>query len=68
MAERGFGSILSFAGLLSADEGDEDGLVFRPLTPELRSRNYLIWKKGQVFSRAGRLVMACFEASFADSL
>jgi DNA-binding transcriptional LysR family regulator len=67
MAERGFGSILSFAGLLSADEGDEDGLVFRPLTPELRSRNYLIWKKGQVFSRAGRLVMACFEASFAGN-
>ena len=42
--------------------------VFRPLMPELRSRNYLIWKKGQVFSRAGRLVMACFEASFAGSV
>ena len=68
MAEQGFGSILSFSGLLSTDEDDEDGLVFRPLMPELRSRNYLIWKKGQVFSRAGRLVMACFEASFADSL
>lgn len=68
MAEQGFGSILSFSGLLSTDEDDEDGLVFRPLMPELRSRNYLIWKKGQVFSRAGRLVMACFEASFADSV
>ena len=68
MAEQGFGSILSFSGLLSTDEDDGDGLVFRPLMPELRSRNYLIWKKGQVFSRAGRLVMACFEASFADSV
>ena len=68
MAEQGFGSILSFSGLLSTDEDDEDGLVFRPLMPELRSRNYLIWKKGQVFSRAGRLVMACFEASFASSV
>ena len=67
MAEQGFGSILSFSGLLSTDEDNGDGLVFRPLTPELRSRNYLIWKKGQVFSRAGRLVMACFEASFTDS-
>ena len=67
MAEQGFGSILSFSGLLSTDEDDGDGLVFRPLMPELRSRNYLIWKKGQVFSRAGRLVMACFEASFTDS-
>ena len=67
MAEQGFGSVLSFSGLLSTDAGDEVGLVFRPLTPELRSRNYLIWKKGQVFSRAGRLVMACFEASFAGS-
>ncbi len=67
MAEQGFGSILSFSGLLSTDEDDGEGLVFRPLMPELRSRNYLIWKKGQVFSRAGRLVMACFEASFTDS-
>ena len=67
MAEQGFGSVLSFAGLLPTDEDDGDGLVFRPLMPELRSRNYLIWKKGQVFSRAGRLVMACFEASFAGS-
>ena len=49
MAEQGFGSVLSFSGLLSTDAGDEVGLVFRPLTPELRSRNYLIWKTGQVF-------------------
>ena len=68
MAEQDFGSILSFSGLLPTDEDNEDGLVFRPLMPELRSRNYLIWKKGQVFSRAGRLVMACFEASFAGSV
>ena len=67
MAEQDFGSILSFSGLLPTDEDNGDGLVFRPLMPELRSRNYLIWKKGQVFSRAGRLVMACFEASFTDS-
>ena len=68
MAEQGFGSILSFAGLLSTDEGAGDGLVFRPLMPELRSRNYLIWKNGQVFSRAGRLVMACFDAAFSGGV
>ncbi|MBQ7516499.1 MAG: LysR family transcriptional regulator [Schwartzia sp.] len=63
--EQGFGSILSFAGLIAVESQSRTGLLFRPLVPELRSRNYLIWKKGQVFSRAGRLVMACFNAAFS---
>lgn len=64
LVEQGFGSVLSFAGLIPTEGQSRSDLLFRPLVPELHSRNYLIWKKGQVFSRAGRLVMACFEAAF----
>ena len=64
LVEQGFGSVLSFAGLIPTESQRGSDLLFRPLIPELRSRNYLRWKKGQVFSRAGRLVMACFEAAF----
>ena len=62
--EQGFGSVLSFEGLLPTERKRGDPIVFRPLAPELRSCNYLIWKKGQVFSRVGRLVLSCFESAF----
>ncbi len=64
LVEKGFGSLLSFAGLIPTESQSRADLLFRPLMPELRSRNYIIWKKGQVFSRAGRLVMECFKAAF----
>ncbi|MBQ7479139.1 MAG: LysR family transcriptional regulator [Selenomonadaceae bacterium] len=64
LVEQGFGSMLGFAGLISVDAPRRQGIVFRPLLPELHSANYIVWKKGQVFSRAGRLVMAAFEAAF----
>lgn len=65
LVEQGFGSVLGFAGLIPTERQGREGIVFRPLMPELHSHNYLIWKKGQVFSRAGKLVMACFEAAFS---
>ena len=65
LIEQGFGSVLSFQGLIPADEPAGTKFVFRPLAPELRSKSYLIWKKGQAFSRAGRLVMACFDSAFS---
>ena len=64
LVEQGFGSVLSFDGLIPVGQGGRDSLVFRPLMPELRSHNYLIWKKGQVFSRAGRMVLDCFASAF----
>ena len=32
------------------DTNPESGLVFRPLTPKLEAKIYLIWKKYQIFT------------------
>lgn len=64
LIEQGFGSVLSFKGLIPAESQERSDILFLPLMPKLCSRNYLIWKKGQIFSRAGRLVMSCFDAAF----
>lgn len=42
------GIYLTFDKLITANEESE--LVFRPLTPRLESKMYLIWKKNQLFS------------------
>ena len=65
LVEQGFGSMLGFRNLIPAGDPYRPGIVFRPLTPSLTSGNYLVWKKGQSFSRAGRLVLACFETTFS---
>lgn len=65
LVEQGFGCVLSFEGLIPLEKRGGETLVFRPLTPELRSHNYLIWKKEQVFSRAGRMVLNCFKTVFS---
>lgn len=44
----GLGIMLSFDKLINT--GKDSGLVFRPLTPELKTKLYIIWKKYQVFS------------------
>ncbi|MBR3623714.1 MAG: LysR family transcriptional regulator, partial [Selenomonadaceae bacterium] len=65
LIERGFGSVLSFKGLIPTERKSEEGIVFRPLFPKLLSNNYIVWKKGQLFSRAGQMVLNCFEETFA---
>lgn len=65
LVEQGFGSMLGFRNLIPAGDSSRPNLVFRPLTPSLTSGNYLVWRKEQSFSRAGRLAMACFDASFS---
>ena len=42
------GYLLTFQHLI--DTSPESGLVFRPLTPKLKTEMYLIWKKHQVFT------------------
>ena len=64
LAEQGWGSVLSFAGLIPSDDASCPGIVFRPLTPPLMSGNFLVWRKDQMLSRASRLFMACFEQAF----
>ena len=46
--KEGLGYLLTFAHLKNTDS--ESGLVFRPLTPKLETKIYLIWKKYQIFT------------------
>jgi len=46
--KEGLGVMLTFEHLI--DTSKESGLVFRPLSPKLENKMYLIWKKYQVFS------------------
>lgn len=59
LVEQDFGSVLCFDRIVS--ENNCADLVFRSLMPPLYSSNYIIWKKEQVFSRAGRLIKDCFD-------
>lgn len=64
LAEQRMGLLLSFRGLVPTDEAHHPELTFRPLQPSLASHNYLVWKEGQVFSRAARVVQARLEEVF----
>lgn len=46
--KEGLGYLLTFKHLI--DTSPNSGLVFRPLTPALETKIYLIWKKYQVFT------------------
>ncbi|MBQ8925460.1 MAG: LysR family transcriptional regulator, partial [Clostridia bacterium] len=46
--KEGLGGMLTFDKLI--DTSKESGLVFRPLSPKLENKMYLIWKQYQVFS------------------
>lgn len=46
--KEGLGYLLTFEHLINT--GPDSGLVFRPLTPKLETKLYLIWKKYQVFT------------------
>lgn len=64
LAEQRMGLLLSFGGLLALDEAHHPELTFRPLQPAMHSHNYLVWKEGQVFSRAASVVQARLEEVF----
>lgn len=46
--KEGLGYLLTFEHLI--DTGPDSDLAFRPLTPQLKTRLYLIWKKYQIFT------------------
>ena len=46
--KEGLGYLLTFQNLIDTSPGS--GLVFRPLTPVLETKIYMIWKKYQVFT------------------
>lgn len=54
-AKEGLGITLSFDKLI--DTSSESGLVFRPLSPRLETKMYIIWKKHQVFTPAAKALL-----------
>ncbi|WP_270456589.1 substrate-binding domain-containing protein [Allisonella histaminiformans] len=63
--EAGVGSVLCFKGMADA-VGSSRGLVFRPLDPVIYSANYVVWRRDQVFSSAGRLVVEALDEAFSN--
>lgn len=53
--KEGLGYMLTFDKL--ADTSSESSLCFRPLTPPLDTKMYIIWKKYQVFSPISELLL-----------
>ncbi len=62
MAREGLGYVLTFDRL--ADTSQESELCFRPLTPKLETKLYLIWKKYQVFTPAAGLFLEELKAHY----
>ena len=55
LAKEGTGYLLTFDGLV--DTSRSSRLCFRPLMPELTTNMYIIWRRGQQFTRAGELFL-----------
>lgn len=55
LAREGLGYVLTFDHLLDTSEHSE--LCFRPLTPPLETRLYIVWKKYQVFTPAAEVLL-----------
>ena len=53
--EEGLGGMLTFDRLVNT--GDDSNLCFRPLSPRLETKMYIIWKKYQVFTSIAELLL-----------
>lgn len=62
--KEGLGYLLTLAHLI--DTGAESGLAFRPLTPKLETRIYLIWKKHQTFTPVARRLLELLQNNFHE--
>lgn len=60
----GLGYLLTFDRLINTSE--ESGLTFRPLTPELKTKMYLIWKKYQVFTPIAKKFLDLAKKHFSN--
>ncbi|MCR4652383.1 MAG: LysR family transcriptional regulator, partial [Eubacterium sp.] len=61
-AQEGLGILLTFKHLVECSE--ENGLVFRPLSPKQRSELYLIWHKFPSFTPIAEKFLAQIKTSF----
>lgn len=55
LAKEGTGYLLTFDGIV--DTSRSSRLCFKPFMPELTTNMYVIWRRGQQFSRAGELFL-----------
>ena len=60
--EEGLGGMLTFDRLVNT--GDDSNLCFRPLSPRLETKMYIIWKKYQVFTPAAGLFLEELKAHY----
>ena len=61
-AKEGLGILLTFEHLINCSE--ESDLVFRPLTPKLETKLYLIWNKYQKFTPIAEKFLTQVQSSF----
>ncbi|MBR5090647.1 MAG: LysR family transcriptional regulator [Ruminiclostridium sp.] len=60
--KEGLGYLLTFEHLINTSE--ENGLCFRPITPALETKMYIIWRKYQVFSPIAELFVKRLKKTF----
>ena len=61
-AKAGLGYLLTFAGIV--DTSEKSGLVFRPLSPKLETKLYLVWKKYQTLTPIAERFLTQIQSSF----
>ncbi|NBK80295.1 LysR family transcriptional regulator [bacterium D16-76] len=66
LVREGLGYVLAFDGLV--DTSLESALCFRPLTPRLESKMYVVWRKYQMFSPAAQLLLEELTRRFGGKL
>ena len=64
-AREGLGYLLTFEHLV--DTSRASGLVFRPLSPRLETRLYLIWKKYETLSPIAQRFLTQLKTRFVSS-
>ena len=64
-AKEHLGYLLTFDRLV--DTSNESGLTFRPLTPRLETKLFLVWKKYQTFSLIAERFLRQIQASFMEA-
>lgn len=62
--KEGLGYLLTFEHLI--DTSPESGLIFRPLSPRLETKMYLIWKKYQVFTPIAERLLEMLKSEFLE--
>lgn len=64
-AKEGLGYLLTFDHLV--DTSDSSGLVFRPLTPKLETKLYIVWNRYQAFTPIAERFLEQLQRSFVEN-